>query len=112
MSKLLVVWKSDNDTDIHNFIHPYSLNSKRKGWMDDVEVLIWGASQEKIIEDESVQTVVTNLREHGVKLHACKYCADKVNATTVLESLGVNVMYTGIFLSDRQKDPEYEVISI
>ena len=30
--KLLVVWKSNNDIDIHNFIIPYAYNAKVKSW--------------------------------------------------------------------------------
>ena len=39
-------------------------------------------------------------------------CADGLNATEMLESLGVNVMYTGVYLSDKLKDDRYEVITL
>jgi len=112
MKKLLVVWKSDNDIDIHNFIVPYVYNSKINAWFSDIELLIWGVSQHKVTEEPSIQEKVKNLIKNGVKVYACKFCADNVGATELLESLGVNVMYTGVFLSDKMKDPDTEVISI
>ena len=112
MKKLLVVWKSDNDIDIHNFIVPYVHNSKKHGWFDDVELLIWGASQHIVTKDSTIQQKVKDLIKNEVKVYACKFCADNVGATKLLESIGVNVMYTGVFLSDKMKDPETEVISI
>jgi len=112
MKKLLVVWKSDNDIDIHNFIMPYVYNSKINVWFDDVELLIWGASQHKVTEDIKIQQGIENLIKNEVKVYACKFCADNVGATLLLESLGVNVTYTGVYLSDKMKDPETEVISI
>lgn len=110
--KLLVVWKSENDTDINNFIIPYAYNSKTREWFDDVEVLIWGASQEKVLQDSLIQQRVKNLIKNEIKIYACKMCADKVGASELLESLGVTVMYTGVYLSDKMKDKEFEVITI
>lgn len=112
MKKLFVVWKSNNETDIHNFIVPYAFNSKKHEWFTDVEVLIWGASQEKVADDLEIQEKIKSLIGIGINVYACKFCADKVNATKTLESIGVEVIYTGVLLSDRQKDDVYEVITI
>ncbi len=112
MNKLLIVWKSEHDIDINNFITPFSVNSKKHSWFDEVEVLIWGASAHKIKEDKNIQKIVTTMIEEGIDVYACKYCADQVEATATLESLGVTVMYTGVFLSDKLKDPLYEVITL
>ena len=110
--KLLVVWKSNNDIDINNFIIPYAYNSKTREWFDDVEVLIWGASQEKVLQYSIIQQRVKNLINNEIKIYACKMCADKVGASELLESLGVNVMYTGVYLSEKMQDKEFEVITI
>lgn len=110
--KLLIVWKSDNEIDIHNFIVPYAYNSKKQDWFTDVEVLIWGASQEKILEDTLIQQRIKNLVKNEIKTYACKMCADKVGATDILESLGVTVMYTGVYLTEKLKDPDFEVITL
>jgi len=112
MSKVLVVWKSNNDIDIHNFVIPYCYNAVVQEWFDEVELLIWGASQEKVLEDTIIQQRVSNLIKNNVKVYACKMCSDKVGASDLLIKLGVNVRYTGDLLSDRLKDSTYEVITI
>lgn len=112
MSKLLVVWKTDNDIDIHNFVIPYCYNSKKHEWFDHVDLLIWGSSQEKILNDKIIQQRVSNLVKNDIKVFACKMCSDNLNASELLESLGVTVLYSGVFLSDKLKDSDYSVITI
>lgn len=112
MSKLLLVWKSNNEIDINNFIVPYCYNAVVQEWFDEVELLIWGASQEKVMEDSIIQQRIVNLIKNNVKVYACKMCSDNVGATSMLEDLGVTVRYTGDLLSDRLKDDEYKVITI
>ena len=112
MKKLLIVWKTNNEIDIHNFVIPYAYNAKKHEWFSDVEVLIWGASQDKIKEDKLIQQRVNNLVKNEIQIFACKMCADKVEATAILEQLGVTVVYTGVYLSEKLKDPMYEVITL
>lgn len=112
MKKLLVVWKTNNDIDIHKFVIPYVYNSKVQDWFSEVDLLIWGASQEKIIDDKELQDFIETVLKSGVRIYACKMCADSLNATEALEVLGVNVMYTGEYLSDKLKDPDCEVITL
>lgn len=110
--KLLIVWKSDNEIDIHNFIVPYAYNAKKHEWFEDVEVLIWGGSQEKVKDTPLIQQRVHNLVKNEIKIKACKMCSDKLEVTEVLESLGVEVVYTGVYLSEKLKDPNYQVITL
>ncbi len=112
MDKLVVVWKSNIEADVHYFALPYAYNSKLKGWFDEVEVLIWGASQEMFRDDPKVRKSVERLIKDGIKVVACKMCADHIGATELLEASGVEVIYTGVYLSDNQKDPEVQVITI
>ena len=112
MKKLLVVWKTDNMIDIEKFVVPYVYNSKVQGWFSEVELLIWGASQNVVATNKDIQALVSNLIKEEVVTYACKMCADGLNATEMLESLGVNVMYTGVYLSDKLKDDRYEVITL
>lgn len=112
MKKLLVVWKSNNWKDVDYFITPFTINSKKNEWFSDVEVLIWGASADYIKASIKAKKVIREMIEMGIEVRACKYCADKVFATKKLEKIGVNVMYTGEYLSDKMKDPNYEVITL
>jgi hypothetical protein len=110
--KLVVVWKSAIETDITKFILPYAYNSKLQGWFDEVEVLIWGASQEAVALNPDYMDQIKHMNAEGIKFHACKMCSDSLGVSEILESLGVNVMYTGVYLSDAQKDPDTKVITL
>ena len=112
MKTLLIVWKTNNEIDIHNFVVPYAYNAKRHQWFDHVEVLIWGASQDIVAATPLVQQRVKNLIKNGVDVFACKMCADNIGATKALVELGVEVRYTGDFLSTHLKDPDCEVLTI
>jgi hypothetical protein len=112
MNKLMIVWKSDNEIDIHNFIVPYAYNAIKQEWFDQVEMIIWGASQEVVANNSVIQQRVKNLIKNGIDVYACKMCADNINVSLVLSELGVNVKYTGDLLSDRLKDKSCEVITL
>ena len=108
--KLLIVWKSEHHQDVDYFMLPYAINSKKQGWFEEVNVLIWGASASyaKVYAKKQVQELI----ENNINVLACKYCADKCHATKKLEAQGVEVFYAGEYLSEKMKDPEYKVITI
>lgn len=112
MKKLLVVWKSENEIDISKFIVPFSYNSRAQGWFSDVEVLIWGSSQLAVRDTVKYQEFVKTLIHDGVKVYACKMCADDTGSTELFLNLGVKVMYTGVYLSGKLNDDNWEVITI
>lgn len=112
MKKLLVVWKSEHPVDIEKFIVPFTYNSKEQGWFDSVELLIWGASQLSVKNNESYQQHVKTLVHNGIEVYACKMCADATDATSTLELLGVKVEYTGTYLAERLNSEEWEVITL
>jgi len=95
MNKLNILWTTDNKDTIFNMISMYSINSKRNGWWDDVNVIIWGASAKLAGSDTQVQTEIMAMISHGVHVEACKACADNFGVAEVLEKLGVEVRYTG-----------------
>ena len=50
MTNLTVLFKTDNETEIKELVIPYVLNAKTQNWWDGVTLIIWGPSQEKVIE--------------------------------------------------------------
>lgn len=109
--KLTVLWKSDHPIDIDNLIFPYVMNSKKQQWFTEVTLLIWGASTKHIKETPSLHERIKNVIQNDISVYACKYCSDQVNATDILENIGVTVMYTGELLSDHLKDENRKVIT-
>jgi hypothetical protein len=72
----------------------------RYKWWEEVSLLVWGPSQELLVRDEELQGVLAEMMQLGVRVGACKACADGYAVTEQLEALGVEVFYSGEFLTD------------
>lgn len=101
---LVVLWTSDDKEVALNMVFMYTLNSKLKGWWDDVRLIIWGPSSELLSRDRELQEELEKMKEAGVILEACKACADNYGVSEDLEDLGVDVRYMGEPLSDYLKE--------
>ncbi len=99
--KLVVLWTSGEKITAMNMVMLYCLNSKLKGWWDEVTLLVWGASTGLLAEDGEIQTYLSTLQEAGVEVIACKKCAENLGAAEKLENLDVKVFYTGQYLTEK-----------
>lgn len=111
MAKVLILWKTDNDIDIHNLVIPFTSNAHSQKWFDEVTLLIWGASQKRILEDKMISERVKEIASQGIRVVACKMCAENIHTLEYLEGLSVEVLYTGELLSDALKDSDTEVVT-
>ncbi|WP_024955436.1 hypothetical protein [Sulfurospirillum arcachonense] len=102
-NELLVVWTTNNKNTIMNMICLYTHNAKLKGWFDEVTLLVWGASQQVLSEDKEIRDKVQEMVNDGIKVVACKKCAENMYIESHLQSCGVDVFYTGELLSDWAK---------
>jgi len=100
VNKLVVLWKTDHQIDIDEMVLPYLKGSKKNGWWDEVEVIIWGASQKAIAESLELQNQIKELMGLGIKISACKKCADDLCVADQLSRIGVDVLYTGVLLTN------------
>lgn len=97
---LLVLWTS-GDLDVSmNMVLMYTYNAKALGWWQDVTLLIWGASPKLISENKQVRDRVKEIKDSGARVIACKKCAENLNLVESLESQGIEVFYTGEFLTE------------
>lgn len=103
-NELLIVWTTSNRETIINMICLYALNAKEKGWFDEVTVLVWGASQQVLSEDNEIREKVSEMSRAGVKIIACKKCAENMYIEKHMKECGVEVFYTGELLSDWAKE--------
>lgn len=95
-----ILWTTgDKDTAEHMVIL-YVHNAKLKGWMDEVSVLVWGASQKLIAEDKEIQAKVKAMVDDGVKVTACLKCATDLEIEDSLKACNIDVYYTGELLSE------------
>lgn len=95
MEKINILWTTDNKDTIFNMLAMYAINSKKRGWWKEVNIILWGASVKLVGNDTQVQTEVLEMLQNGITLEACKDCCDNFNVTDILLKLGVNVRYMG-----------------
>ncbi len=102
-NELLVLWTSADKVVAKNMVFMYTWHSKVRDWgWDDVTLLIWGASPGLLVEDDELKTELQELKDAGVKIIACRKCAENLGIVGKLEGLlgDVNVFYTGAFLTE------------
>ncbi len=97
---LLIVWTSGDPDVAHKMLFMYAFNAQKNGWWDQITLLVWGSSAKLSSEDEDIQASLKRMKEQGVELLACKGCADQYGVSSKLEELGIEVKYTGTYLTD------------
>jgi len=97
---LLIVWTSGDPDVAHKMVFMYAFNAQKNGWWDQVTLLVWGPSAKLSSEDEDIQASLKKMKDQGVELLACKGCADQYGVSSKLEELGIEVKYTGTYLTD------------
>ncbi len=102
-NKLVVLWTSPDKEVADRMVFMYVLNSKLRGWWDQVTLIVWGPSQKLICEDEELQLYLAKLKEVGVELLACIACANSYGLTADLEKLGIEVKSMGQPLTELLK---------
>lgn len=99
-----ILWTSDNKETAMNMICLYAHNAKLQGWMDNVTILIWGASQKLISQDEELQEKIRQMVKDGVEVVACKKCAQNLGVVDEMEACDLNLYFTGELLSSWVKE--------
>lgn len=103
-NKLTILWTTGDPVTARKMVLMYALNSRLQGWWDDVTLVIWGASANLVAQNKDIQEQLKDVIDAGIKVEACKACADQLEVTSVLESLGVDVKYWGQPLTDVLKN--------
>ena len=94
-SKLAIVWSSADRDVALQMIFMYSLNSKRLGWWDTIDLIVWGPSAKLLAEDVELKGKTKELLKAGVNILACKACTDNYQVSSDLQELGIDVRYMG-----------------
>ena len=101
---LVVVWTSGDREVAKNMVFMYTLNAKKRGWFDEVTFIVWGPSDELLLQDTELQGMLKEMQAEGIKVEACLRCAENYGAVEGLEALGIEVKLMGIPLSDYLKE--------
>lgn len=109
--KLVVLWTSGDREVALKMVFMYTLNAKKRGWWEDITLVVWGPSAKLLTEDEELQEYLGAIMESGVTVKACKGCSDQYGVSEKLEELGITVLYIGKELTDYMKEGR-EILSI
>lgn len=100
MDKLNILWTSNDKDTFFNMLSMYSINSKKRGWWKNVNVIIWGVSVKLSGNDTQIQSELMEMLHAGITVEACQDCAENFGVKGTLEKLGVNVQYMGIPMTE------------
>ncbi|MFH0848371.1 MAG: DsrE family protein [archaeon] len=110
-TELVVLWTSGNREVALKMVFMYTLNSKLKEWWKEVTLIVWGPSSKLLSMDTDLQVSLSKMKEAGVRLMACKRCADMYGVSGDLERLGLEVKYMGEPLTQFLKTDGCRVIT-
>ena len=82
----------------------YPLTLIKNKWMDEVKVILYGPSEKLAAHDAEVQEKIKELQDNGIEVMICKYCADRMNITGILEEAGFKVIYVSPIMAQMIKD--------
>ena len=85
-------------------ISMYALNGKKNKWWNEIEIIIWGAPANLAANNNEIQELIKILIDNGVKISACRACADELDVTEELKNLNIEVKYWGEPLTEIIKD--------
>ncbi len=102
-NSLVVLWTSGDREVAVNMVFMYTLNAKKRGWFDEVTLIIWGPSDTLLVGDDELKGILSEMKDVGVRLEACLRCAERYGIVEELEALGIDVRLMGEPLTDYLK---------
>lgn len=102
--QLYILWTNADEVTSDKMVMMYAINSKTAGWWKEVTIILWGAPNKLVAESELIQEKIKMALHTGVKVSACKSCADQLGTTDRLLDLGIEVKYWGEGLTEILKE--------
>lgn len=96
---LHILWVSPDPVTAENMVLMYSRNAMLNRWWDKVTVILWGATQNLILENDIVYEKMKIAKMAGVEFSACISCAINLDLTEKLQSRDIELIRWGEKLS-------------
>lgn len=103
---LHILWTNDNPITSEKMICMYARNAMLNKWWDAITVILWGATVQYAATDESIQRHLAELMKEGVKLSACRSCAEQLGLEDKIRELNIELKYWGEPLTELLKGNE------
>ena len=92
---LVVLWTSGDPEVALKMVFMYVNVAAKKSWWKEINLIIWGPSSKLTSENIDIQKKIAEMQKSGVKVEACKACADQYGVSDKLIELGIEVKYMG-----------------
>jgi hypothetical protein len=102
--RLVVLWTSGDPEVARKMVFMYVYNAKKYDWWKEITFIVWGPSSKLLSEDEDLQEKIRKMLKEGIKVEACKACADMYGVSEQLSKLGIEVRYLGEPLTKYKKN--------
>lgn len=110
-TRLAVVWTSGDSEVAHKMVFMYVHNAQKRRWYDQTLLIVWGPSSRLLAGDRELQAKVKEMIGDGVKIEACKACADLYGVSPALSELGIDVKYMGQPLSQILQSDQWDTMT-
>jgi hypothetical protein len=81
-------------------IFMYAINSMTFGWWENTTLVVWGGSTKLVSENQQIQQHIKAALDSGIYVTSCKSCSEKVGATEKLQTIGIDVQYLDVPLTN------------
>jgi hypothetical protein len=95
MSKINVLWTTEEKEVAVKVVFPYLINGMANGWWDEMNLIVWGPSVRLVLNDPEIEALLTEVMESNVTVEACRLCTDLYGATGFFQEMGATVRYVG-----------------
>ncbi|BCR36207.1 DsrE family protein [Mariniplasma anaerobium] len=110
-NELNVLWTNGDPITSEHFLLLYTINAQKRGWFDQVNIIVWGSPAKLIIENKRIQELVKEAMAIGVNVSGCLHCAQELGVDKELEAMGIKLEYKGIPLTELIKG-DHKLITI
>lgn len=103
-NKLTILWTNADPITAKLMVFMYAENAIKQNWWEEVTLVIWGATAKLVAEDEEVRDHLLDIRKKGVHVSFCRACAVELGVDDFLESMGFELIYWGVPLTEIIKE--------
>lgn len=96
---LHILWTNADPLTSEHMVMMYARNALLNEWWDKITIIVWGATQKLLLENEAVKLKADLARQVGVEFTACISCAVNLGIKEELEEADVEVIRWGEKLS-------------
>lgn len=105
-NELNVLWTNADPITSEHMVLLYSINAKKQGWFDQVNLIIWGATASLAVDNAIIKELVLKAIKEGLNVVGCLHCAQQLGKEAALTNMGVKLSYMGNPLSEIIKNKE------